>query len=117
MRLSIITPYYNTLEYTKELAKVLEPQLTDEIEWLIIDDGCNEELESRFAKVWYVQNPEICKLTFTIPWWNDQAEQYYWNQMQSKWFLEIYNDDWIMKWDILRIKSYYEWLDDTYVLY
>jgi hypothetical protein len=37
--------------------------------------------------------------------------------MQSKWFLEIYNDEWIMKWDILRIKSYYEWLDDKYVLY
>lgn len=26
MRLSIITPYYNTLEETKELAKVLEPR-------------------------------------------------------------------------------------------
>lgn len=52
MRLSIITPYYNTLEYTKELAKVLEPQLTDEIEWLIIDDGCNEkELDNLKATV------------------------------------------------------------------
>ena len=31
MKLSIITPYYKTLEYTKELAKVLEPQLTPEV--------------------------------------------------------------------------------------
>ena len=41
-KLSIITPYYKTLEYTKKLADVLIPQLTDETEWIIIDDGCNE---------------------------------------------------------------------------
>lgn len=41
-KLSIITPYYNCLEYTKKLAEVLVPQLTDEVEWIIIDDGCHE---------------------------------------------------------------------------
>lgn len=52
MRLSIITPYYNTLEEIKELAKVLEPQLTDDIEWIIIDDGCHEkELDKLKANV------------------------------------------------------------------
>ena len=52
MRLSIITPYYDTLEETKRLAEVLIPQLTDEIEWIIIDDGCNEkELDKLKANV------------------------------------------------------------------
>ena len=52
MLLSIITPYYNTLEYTKKLADVLVPQLTDEVEWIIIDDGCIEaELDSIKANV------------------------------------------------------------------
>lgn len=52
MQLSIITPYYNTLEYIKKLRDVLEPQLTDEVEWIIVDDGCNEkELDSFKAKV------------------------------------------------------------------
>lgn len=52
MQLSIITPYYDTLELTLELAKVLEPQLDDTIEWIIIDDGCNEnELDKLNAKV------------------------------------------------------------------
>lgn len=43
MQLSIITPYYDTLEYTLELVKVLEPQLTDDIEWIIGRKGsiCN----------------------------------------------------------------------------
>jgi glycosyltransferase involved in cell wall biosynthesis len=52
MQLSIITPYYNTLEYIKKLRDVLEPQLTDNIEWIIVDDGCNEkELDSFKAKI------------------------------------------------------------------
>ena len=42
MKLSIITPYYNCLNYVRELSRILEPQLTDEVEWIIIDDGCNE---------------------------------------------------------------------------
>lgn len=50
--ISIITPYYKTLEYTKRLREVLEPQLKDNIEWIIVDDGCNEkELDTFKAKV------------------------------------------------------------------
>lgn len=52
MKLSIITPYYNVLKYIKKLAGILEPQLNDEIEWIIVDDGCNEkELDKLKAKV------------------------------------------------------------------
>jgi len=52
MKLSIITPYYNTLKYIKFLSQIITPQLTDEVEWIIIDDGCNEkELDSLKAKV------------------------------------------------------------------
>lgn len=43
MKLSIITPYYNTLEYIKNLAGILIPQLTNDTEWIIVDDGCNEK--------------------------------------------------------------------------
>lgn len=32
MKLSIITPYYNCLNYLQNLVKVLEPQLTNEVE-------------------------------------------------------------------------------------
>lgn len=42
IKLSIIIPYYNTLPYIKKLLNVIIPQLTNEIEVLIIDDGCNE---------------------------------------------------------------------------
>lgn len=53
--LSIITPYYKRLEYIKELANVLEPQLDNDVEWIIIDDGCNEkELDNLKAKVYHL---------------------------------------------------------------
>jgi glycosyltransferase involved in cell wall biosynthesis len=42
MLLSIITPYYRTLKEIKKIAEVLEPQLDNDIEWIIIDDGCSE---------------------------------------------------------------------------
>ena len=42
MKLSIIIPYYNTYEYTKELLEKLMQQITDEIEVIIVDDGCND---------------------------------------------------------------------------
>ena len=41
--LSIITPHYNRHKYLKELAEVLEPQLTEECEWLIIDDNSEDK--------------------------------------------------------------------------
>lgn len=52
MKLSIITPYYKTLKETQRLAETLELQLNDGVEWIIIDDGCNElELDKLKATV------------------------------------------------------------------
>lgn len=56
MKLSIIIPYYNSLIYIKELFKVLEPQLNNEVEVIIVDDGCNEkELDNLKAKVIHLE--------------------------------------------------------------
>ena len=56
-KLSICSPYYNALPYILELAKVLEPQITNEVEWVIADDGCNErELDNLKAKVIHLPN-------------------------------------------------------------
>lgn len=41
MKLSVIIPYHNTLELTKELLNVLIPQLTNECELIIVDDDVN----------------------------------------------------------------------------
>lgn len=57
MKLSIIIPYYKVLDKTKELMKVLEPQLDKDVEVIIVDDGCNEkELDKFNAKVIHLNN-------------------------------------------------------------
>lgn len=43
IKLSLIIPYYNTYEYTIRLLKELQLQKTDEVEVILIDDGCDEE--------------------------------------------------------------------------
>lgn len=42
VKLSIVIPYYQCYEYTKKLLDILVPQLTEETEVVLIDDGCNE---------------------------------------------------------------------------
>ena len=42
VKLSLIIPYYNCYEYTKKLLDILVPQLTDETEVILVDDGCKE---------------------------------------------------------------------------
>ena len=42
VKLSIVIPYYKTYELTEELLRVLIPQLNEDVEVFLIDDGCNE---------------------------------------------------------------------------
>lgn len=42
VKFSIVIPYYNCYEYTKKLLDILVPQLTEETEVILVDDGCNE---------------------------------------------------------------------------
>ena len=42
IKLSLIIPYYNTYDYTIKLLKELRIQKTNEVEIILIDDGCNE---------------------------------------------------------------------------
>lgn len=51
VKLSIIIPYYKTLDLTKKLLDVLEPQLNDEVEVFLIDDGCMEKELEEYDKI------------------------------------------------------------------
>ena len=54
--LTIIISYYKTLEYTKKIMEKLDPQLNENIEVIIVDDGCNEkELDKYNAKVIHLE--------------------------------------------------------------
>lgn len=49
VKLSLIIPYYKTYELTEKLMDVLLPQLTDEVEVFLVDDGCNEDRLDKYA--------------------------------------------------------------------
>ena len=58
MKLSIIIPYYNAKEYTDELLDVLAPQMTDETECLLVDDGSDKPFKTKYewCKVFRKEN-------------------------------------------------------------
>lgn len=56
--------YYE--EYDEEETAIVT-EITETEKSQLIEQGYIEALESRFAKVWLVQNREICKMVFTIP--------------------------------------------------
>lgn len=49
MKLSIIIPYYETYELTRELIKSLLTQIEDFVELILVDDGCFEDRLDIFA--------------------------------------------------------------------
>ena len=48
--LSIVIPYYNTYDYTIKLLKELSIQYTNDIEVILIDDGCHETRFDEFKQ-------------------------------------------------------------------
>ena len=51
VKLSIIIPYYKTYDLTVKLLEELIPQLTDEIEVFLIDDGCHEKRLDKYKQI------------------------------------------------------------------
>lgn len=66
-KLSIIIPYYDTFDYTKKLLEKLIPQLNDEIEVIVVDDGCNEYNLPINLKHGYIIHLEKNSGTASIP--------------------------------------------------
>lgn len=49
VKLSITIPYYKTYDLTIKLLETLIPQLTEEVEVFLIDDGCNETRLDKYS--------------------------------------------------------------------
>ena len=93
----------------KDITEFEKPKLLEE--WYI------EEINSKFSKVREIRDPEICKRVFITQWWNEEWEMYFWKQMSEIGIINAFESCGIKKWDILKIKSYYEWENDRYILF
>lgn len=56
MKLSIIIPYHNTYELTKKLLSVLVPQLTEEVEVIIINDCDDIDFNSSDMRTIFIES-------------------------------------------------------------
>ncbi len=93
------------IDITKQDKKFLE-------EWWYMD-----AYALKYAKIWYISDAELCKMVWMLPWWNDEAEQWFWRNLEKKWFLNILENLGVKKWDVLKIKSFYPGKEDRYILY
>ncbi len=59
IKLSLIIPYYDTYEYTIKLLKELRLQKTDEVEVILIDDGCNETRFDEFTEFIIIHSDHV----------------------------------------------------------
>ena len=57
IKLSIIIPYYNDGDYTKELLDKLAPQITKEVEVMVIDDGSRIPFETGYKWCEVIHKP------------------------------------------------------------
>ena len=48
MKLTIIIPYYNAGAYTDELLSALAPQMNEEVEVILVDDGSNKPYKTKY---------------------------------------------------------------------
>ena len=88
IKLSIIIPYYKTFDYTYKLLKELSIQVTNEVEVILIDDGCNE---TRLDEFGFVKITHLDKNYGASHAWNVGLDQ-----AQGKFIGFIDSDDMIM---------------------
>lgn len=59
IKLSLIIPYYNTYNYTIKLLNELRLQKTDEVEVILVDDGCNEPRFDEFEEFTIIHSEHV----------------------------------------------------------
>lgn len=104
-------------EKKEEKKNTMIRNISQEEKQKLIDDGYIQELDSKYNEVREIEDPELCKLVRIIPRGNQEAEQRFWNGLEHKGIIELFEQHRIQKWDVLKIKSYYAGQDDRYILY
>lgn len=83
----------------------------------LIDESYIQELDSKYNEVREVKDEELCKLVWILPRGNQEAEQRFRNVLEQKGTIQLFEENNIQKWDVLKIKSFYQGQDDRYIMY
>jgi hypothetical protein len=90
---------------------------TDTEKSFLIDNEYLDEVSAKYVHIFLVKNPEICRLVFIVPWGNEEAELWFRKQMHQKGYIDLMESSGVRKGDVLKVKSYYEGLEDRYIVY
>lgn len=97
---------------------VLKIEDTTEVDLpFLLENEYVDEQDARYARVRSVSEPELSRLTYMLPWWNDEAEMRFWWVLDKKRFLQKLLTAWLVKGDILHVKSYYAGVENRFVRY
>ncbi len=83
----------------------------------LIEKWLVDEQDTTYAKVWFIKEREVTRLTYMIPWGNDEAEMRFWNVLDKKKLLQKLITAWLVKWDIIHVYSYYNGVEDRFIRY
>lgn len=87
------------------------PVAPEVVEYLLEEEYI-QKTDLKKVNVREVSHPEMTRMTFTLPRWNDEAELRYWGRLEELRILPWLQKQWVKKWDILQIESFYHWYDE-----
>lgn len=85
-----------------------------EIPYLLTNEYIDED-KAKVIQVYEVFNRKLAYYTYIIPWWNKEAEMLFFEVMKSEWITKELESNWVMIWDIIKVKSPYAGVDDRYL--
>jgi len=105
------------IENVPGLATLYKGKAKIEIEKKFLENGYIEEKDSKYIKIWEVMDPYLTYLVYVLPWWNDEAEMRFWQELEKKWILKWLQSHWVRPGDILQIPDIYTGSGHKYIVF
>ena len=102
---------------TKEETTNYVKNITDEEINKLIQEWYLEPDEAENVQVWEVYNPKLAYYTWILPWWNKEAEMFFYEVMNSEWISSWLENNWVFPGDIIKVKSPYPGQEDRYLMW
>ena len=85
-----------------------------EIPYLLENEYIDEQ-KAEIIQVHEVFNKKLAYYTYIIPWGNKEAEMLFFDVMKSEGISKELENNGVMIWDIIKVKSPYAWVTDRYL--
>jgi GTP-binding protein len=81
----------------------------------LLEEDYIDENQVSLLNVFEVANKKLAYYSYILPWGNREAVMLFFDVMKSEWISKWLEQNGVMVWDILKIKSPYAWIEDRYI--